>query len=410
MNRCERLFRILNLWIFFVAISAPACVLAACGTSARNGELSVNDAAAADSVTFSFVTVGCNRVGWTPKNQFPLPVSTANEAQLLQTFKDIKALPRAPEYLFLTGDIVRNEQSGATLRKQLDLWQGLWDNGALANGKTTLAPITGNHEVLKGVQSTSFYETPDPGSINEWLNWLDKNKHPPQPGNGPTATTDPNDLLRDDNSQLTYSFDATTSDGKQVHFIILDTDTESSFSTSQTSCYQDPKDETMSQHVPGWVPLNWVKQDLSNNSRKDLIFAFGHKPLVWPGTLNPATSSSDGRDTIFNCEQKMLAKELFTAFDASANFVAYLCAHKHLWDASQIQSAVWQVVAGNGGSELDFGASPSFGFTLVENYKSGKVIATAYTRAVPTPYYNSVGVKSATASPKPIILKGQTGN
>ena len=404
-----------------VALLLAACGLSACERSDQNQPPVVVDETATDSVTLSFVFVGCNRVGWSQKGhpKLPLPPSTANKAQLLQTFKDIKALPRAPEYLFFLGDLVRNEVSGETLQDQLALWQGLWDNGALANGQTTLVPITGNHEVLKSVQYAhkAYYEVPDPGSNTEWLKWLNTHQHVPQPGNGPTPANDPNDLLRGDNSQQTYSFDAQTSDGKQVHFVVLDTDTESSFSTTDSLCYQSPQqgvkfnnktvEGTMSQDVPGWIPLDWVKQDLSSNSQSDLIFAFGHKPIVYPSTSDP-NSFSDGRDTIFNCGQKMLAKELVTAFQGTDNFVAYLGAHKHLWDAFQIQNSVWQVIAGDGGSELDRG--DSFGFTLVEIHKSGKVIATPFTRPVPDPYYSSQGVTPARyqpgSSPTPIPLKG----
>ncbi len=391
-----------------LAFLLAACGLSACGTSEENQP--PPGLAETDSVTLSFAFVGCNRVGWSPKGhpKIPLPPSTANVGQLLQTFEDIKALPRAPEYLFFTGDLVRNEVSGATLKDQLALWQDLWDNGALANTQTTLVPITGNHEVLKSVQFShkGYYEVPDSSANPAWLAWLNAHQHPPQTGNGPTPATDPGDLLRGDNSQLTYSFDATTSDGKQVHFVVLDTDTESSFSTTDSLCYQAPYQDvsfqnqriegTRSQDVPGWVPLNWVLQDLANNSQKDLLFAFGHKPIVWPGTADPASTVSDGRDTIFNCGQKMLAKELFTAFNTTNNFVAYLGAHKHLWDKAQIQGSLWQVIAGDGGSELEQG--DAFGFTLVEIHQSGKVTATPFTRPVPDPYYNPTGVGPATPS------------
>ncbi len=397
-----------------VALLLAACGITACGTPEETPPPAA--LAETDPVTLSFVFLGCNRVGWSPKGhpKLPLPPSTANVPQLLQTFEDIKALPRTPEYLFFTGDLVRNEQNGAILKDQLALWQGLWDNGALANTQTRLVPITGNHEVLKSVQFAhkGYYEVPDSSSNTEWRAWLNAHRHPPQPGNGPTPATNPGDLLRGDNSQFTYSFDDTTSDGRQVHFVILDTDTQSRFSTTDTLCYQAPHDDvtfqnqtiegTMSQDVPGWIPLNWVQQDLASNSQKDLIFAFGHKPIVWPATADPAGTVSDGRDTIFNCGQKMLAKDLFTAFNTTDGFVAYLGAHKHLWNAAQIQNSLWQIIAGDAGSELESG--DAFGFTLVEIHQSGKVMATAFTRPVPDPYYGSTGVVPATAS-TPFALK-----
>ena len=376
------------------AVALPACAVAS--------------DMAADPVTLSFVFVGCNRVGWGEKDGVPLPPSTANTPQLLQTFKDIKALEsdrgHAPEYLFFVGDLVRNETSAKTLKHQLGLWQSLWDGGALAGSKTTLVPLTGNHEVLDSIEYADgdYYEVPDSGSNGAWIGWLNSNSHPPQPGNGPTPTSDPGDLLRGDNSQLTYSFDAQTADGKSVHFVLLDTDTDSTYSTSDSSCYQPPTQAvvynghtvpgTMSLAVPGWIALDWIQQDLAAASDSDLTFAFGHKPLVYPSDATP-NDPSTGRNSIFNCGNKMLAQGLYTSFTNNDGFVAYLVAHKHLWDAFQVDGALWQVIAGDGGSKLEQGTS--FGFTLVEVHQSGQVIATPYVRPVPTPYYGSAGVGPA---------------
>lgn len=382
--------------------NASATVLVLCS-------LALPACAAADPVTMSFVFVGCNRVGWGAKDGVPLPPSTANTPQLLQTFEDIKTLEttrgRAPEYLFLVGDLVRNETSARTLKSQLALWQGLWDNGALAGSKTTLVPVTGNHEVLDSVEYAdgSFYEVPNSASNGAWVGWINANNHPPQPGNGPTPTNSPGDLLKGDNSQLTYSFDAKTSAGKTVHFVVMNTDTDSSYGTTDTSCYQPtttpvtynghPVAGTTSQAVPGWIALDWIQQDLAA-ANADLTFAFGHKPLVYPSTAQPSDPST-GRDTLFNCADQMLAQDLYTSFKGSESFVAYLVAHKHLWDAFEINGDLWQIVAGDAGSNLEQG--DQFGFTLIEIHQSGKVVATPYVRPVPTPYYSPNGVVPATA-------------
>ncbi len=383
-------------------------------------------AATSDPVTLSFAFVGCNRVGWSAAEGHPLPASTANEPQLLQTFKDVEAL--APDYLFLVGDIVRNETDGKTLTSQLELWQSLWEGSTLAGTGTTLVPLTGNHEVLKSVEwwsekdggdgcDSDFYEVPDASSNSAWLEWLNKpgHTHPPQPDtaispNGPTPSTDAGDLLLGDNSQLTYSFDASTSDGKKVHFVVIDTDTDSSFSTTDAACYQPPHQDTaacdgnpaaagtMGQHVPGWIPLDWLRQDLAAAGDSDLVFALGHKPLFFPATAGLDTTSV-GRGSIFNCGEKMLARDLFTAFQGTDSFVAYLTSHQHLYDAAQIPDgsnrSVWQIVAGDGGSPLIEGAAPAFGFTLVEIHQSGRVTATPYARPMPDPYYGASGVEPA---------------
>ncbi len=412
-----------------LALLLAAAALSGCATTAgeRPAPAPAAEAetagASSDPVTMSFVFVGCNRVGWSEKDGVPLPASTANEPQLLQTFKDVQALAasrgHAPDYLFLLGDVVRNETDGATLTTQLDLWQQLWDSGALAGSSTRLVPITGNHEVLKSVEyaENEFYEVPDASSNAAWLAWLNKNQHPPQPGNGPTPSSEPQDLLRADNSQLTYSFDAKTSDGKSVHFLLLDTDTDSTFTTTDASCYQPPQQDatydgqtvegTMSQDVPGWIPLEWVKQDLAGASGSDYVFAFGHKPIVFPASAGPATAST-GRDSVFNCGDQMLAQELFAAFQGTGGFVAYLTAHKHLYDASQIPgsgASLWQIIAGDGGSPLEKGVPKQFGFTLVEVFASGKVTATPFVRPEPSPYYGTQGV--VPAQPGTVVtLKG----
>ena len=128
-------------------------------------------APSSDPIVLSFVFIGCNRVGWSVVDGIPLPASTVNEPQLLQTFEDISRLDRLPEYFFFVGDLVRNEQSGETLTRQLKQWQILWDKGALATSGIQLVPIAGNHEVLKSIQTghKQYYEVPDATAYPAWL-------------------------------------------------------------------------------------------------------------------------------------------------------------------------------------------------------------------------------------------------
>ena len=146
--------------------------------------------------------------------------------------------------------------------------------------------------------------------------------------------------------------------------------------------------------VPGWIPLNWIQKDLAGASQADFVFVFGHKPIILP-SAGPSLQSN-GRDTIYNCDGNMLARDLFTTLENTDNFVAYLCAHKHYWDATKLQQSIWQVIAGNAGSRLERG--DQFGFTLIEIYASGKVVATPFVRPVPRDgYYSPTGVGPATA-------------
>lgn len=370
----------------------------------------------ADPVTLSFAFIGCNRVGWSAEHGHPLPPSTANTPQLMQTFSDVAALGgsrgRPVDYLFLLGDIVRNESSPRTLAAQLEQWQELYEKGALGDSSassTKVVPIVGNHEVLVSVEYAhgEYYEVPDTGTNAAWLRWLNANKHPPQPaGNGPTPASSPGDLLRGDNSQLTYSFGATTADGKSVHFLLINTDSDSSYQSAEPSCYQPPRQDvdfhghpvtgTSKLAVPGWIPIEWIEKDLQAAAGSDYVFALGHKPVVFPQAAS-YEGDSVGRETIFNCGRHRLGESLVSSFGETPNFVAYLTSHQHLWDAFQVSTpsrSFWQIVAGDGGSPLISG--DTFGFTLVEIHRSGKVMATRFDRPVPADYYySSTGVGPA---------------
>jgi hypothetical protein len=385
-------------------------LLAACGVSGGFGQS--ERVADSGDVLLSFVYVGCNRVGWSEEvdpatgAKVPLPPSTANKPQLLQTFRDVaNELDPAPAYLFLCGDIVRNEQArGGTLEQQLADWQVLWRGGALAeDGSTVLVPFPGNHEVLKSVEYApdTYYEVPNRAAYATWLSWLNTHGHFPTTGNGPAAGGA--DLLVDDNGKLSYSFRASMSGGRQAHFVVLNTDSHSSFACDDPACYQPPQRDvpfggktvqgTMHQAVPGWIALDWATKDVAAavaDPAVDAVFVLGHKPLLNRGQ-SPGVLST-GRDTVFNGGDHKLANGLFEALQraqVAGKFGGYLCAHQHLWDAFPMQGeqgpALWQVIAGNGGTELDKG--DEFGFTYVQIHQSGKITATAYGRKVPASYY-----------------------
>lgn len=410
------------------------CFLIASGcnrTSDTGPDMATPPTVPVDPVTMSFAYVGCNRIGWSEEKDpatgkdAPLPPSTANKPQLLQTFKDVASeVNPKPSYLFLCGDIVRNEQPGTkTLSEQLDLWQVVYEGGALANSEATLViPFTGNHEVLTSVEYADggFYETPNSLAYETWDKWLDKNKHfPAGQGNGPPAGGP--DLLTGDNKQQSYSFDAPMADGKMAHFVVLNTDSLSTFSNSESACYQPPQEGvsykgkpikgTMSQPVPGWIALDWATKDIAKavvDPKTDVVFVLGHKPIL--NESDSPDTESTGRDTIFNCGDKQLAAQLFASFQAAqeaGKFGGYLCAHQHLWNAFQMKGAsgppIWQVIAGNGGTKLNSG--DQFGFTFVEIYKSGKITATSYGRKVPDAYYYAPTDTPAQPIGDPIILR-----
>ena len=138
---------------------------------------------------------------------------------------------------------------------------------------TTMIPFPGNHEVLNSVQFAhkQYYEVPNTDSYVAWVKWINDNNHFPQKGNGPAAGGA--DLLIGDNTKQTYSFDAPLPNGKKAHFVVLNTDSNSSFKCTDSSCYQIPTNPvpfhgrtvegTMTQAVPGWIAADWATKDIA---------------------------------------------------------------------------------------------------------------------------------------------------
>ena len=365
----------------------------------------------ADAIEFSFVFFGCNRVGWSP--DYPTP-STANVAQLNQTFADIANLDPSPKYLFFLGDLVRNEEKdqGQTLEQQLDDWQPLWANGPLAGSSTQLIPMPGNHEVLASIESPAgsgnYVEIPNPPTYDVWLAWLSKNGYNPQAGNGPTPAGDPEDHLVADNSHLTWSFKAPLSTGGNAHFVLINTDTLTTSRSSNPACLQGAPEATAP--MPGMIPAHWIEGDIQQanaDADTDMIFAFGHKPIEAPG----GSSDTSGRANILNCEEYPQADQLLTTFQANDKVVAYLAAHVHEWNHLDLgdpsgDRQLPQIIAGDAGSPLSGG--DIFGFTLVTVYKNGQITATSYGRKAPDPYDNPDA--GGPATPRTTVVLREAGS
>ena len=388
-----------------------------------------------DPVKLSFIIMGCNRIQ--SKDWALLTVydpSSANLPQLKQTFEDITQLKPVPRYLFFMGDLVLNLEAddGQTLDKQLIAWTALYKASPLA-GLTTLIPLPGNHEMLKTVDEDSGKnrdkkdgsskhkksdrdrkgdkdndekdgkdkdkkggkdedheeaEVPNPATDPRWLKWLRDSGFDTfaRAGNGPTDAPPNRDKLADDQSRLTYSFDL-----GDVHFIAINTDTLNTEIDTETNA-----------PYSGWVPYHWIAEDVRNaqaNPAVKSIFLVGHKPVVAPPDKE--------EDTILNDAAHPLGSKLQALFAANDKVRAYLCAHEHLWDCSPLKDApgVWQVIAGNAGSELNkkwAKKAPYFGFTQINIYASGKVGLVNFQRPVPSPYYGGTA-GPARAQPEVIL-------
>lgn len=312
-----------------------------------------------NGVAYSFVVVGCNRVNAADTVGDP---STANVAQLTQTFQDVAALQPRPKFFFFAGDEVLGYTNDTTvLAKQLTAWRSLYEASALPSSGIELVAIPGNHETQNAAKvSTAAAE-------RTWLRVMAP--YITRGGNGPVAGGADN--LQTDQSHLTYSFDY-----QSAHFVTLNTDPTGN----------------------DWhVPVNWVKSDLTTAKTKSTIkhvFAIGHKPAYpYP------TVATDGlsRDTT--------SRNAFWAALQGAQAEAMFSAHNHVFYRAQPASGkTWMVIAGNGGSSLETAIDPSiptsgayYGFTLVTVTNSGHVIARSYGRPVPAAgYTSSSGVTPAT--------------
>ena len=335
------------------------------------------DAGSGDDVALSFVFIGCNRISkgdWDPAAN----PSAANVPQLQQTLTDIAAMPRAPSFVFFTGDLVLGLNKDSTLLAgQLDAWGQLYKAHPVSS-KVELVPMTGNHEMLyKDKKSGLELSNPDADPI--WTQWLAASGFGGKAGNGPTNAPPNADALQDDQSKLSYSFDV-----KGVHFVVLNTDTWTTTGSATAT-------------ELGWIALHWLTADLAAaqaSSQVTSIFVLGHKPVVNP-------SGSTLADDAIN---PALTAGVQAALDGTPKVKGYLAAHSHEWDARKLSGSrgVYQVIAGNGGSALEADWTvpvPYYGFSEARIYTSGRVGVVSHQRPVPTPY-DSPTVVPATPAPE----------
>ncbi len=308
-----------------------------------------------NGVSYSFVTFGCNRVaaGDTIGN-----VSTANVAELNQTFADIAALNPKPNMVFVTGDLVLGYTNDSTnLDKELRAWAGLWEASPAKAAGIELVAVPGNHE------TENLAKVATPSLERTWLR--DMTSYISRGGNGPAVGVDG---YTTDQSKLTYSFDF-----KDAHFVTVSTDGVG-------------KD---------WhTPTTWVASDLAAAKAKGAkhIFVFGHKP-AYPYATVPAdglTFDVASRDLFWNSLVTNQVEAMFSA-------------HNHVFWRGQPTGKTYQVIAGNGGTALDAtldtsipGTGNYFGYTLVQVLNSGRVVMKSYGRNVPAAGYTTASVGAAT--------------
>jgi hypothetical protein len=354
--------RILNIFLNTLRSSIFKFILFAIATfsliiffAAQPSLSQINETAFSDNdVEFSFAVVGCNRVS--KRDVDNADPSSANVEQLKRTFKEVSELNPPPKFLFFAGDLVFGYSSDMNkLETQLKAWSEIYEKSPLASSKTTLVPISGNHETQNEKKISNE------AAEKKWLKVMAP--YLKYAGNGPRAGGA--DKLQTDQSKLTYSFDY-----KGTHFVILNT---------------DPVGRDWS------VPKNWVAKDLDRAKSRFAkhIFAIGHKPAyAYPkGLYSPPEEKEDGLGKLYPAD-----RDEFWASLVKNKAEAMFSAHNHLYFRTRGEKGnTWQVIAGHGGSTLDKLADQSknnfFGFTLVSVMKNNKVLVTTYGRDVPKEGY-----------------------
>jgi len=285
-----------------------------------------------DSVAYSFVVMGCNRLDKGDVNLSTNP-STANLAQLDRTFTDIYNLSPRPDYVILVGDLIIGKVTdSAQVGAQLRGWRAHYEASPLASTGIKLVLVPGNHEFNDGTSSANCEQA--------WLNNLSPyivGSNGPLPGGA--------DALATDQSRLSYSFDF-----HDAHFVLLNSDPLNASAT---------------------IPATWVGQDMATAraAGSKHIFVFAHKPAYsFDNSISNGLTQAS-RDALWSAMSTNHAEAMFAA-------------HNHIYKRQHPNNTSYMIIAGNGGSSLEnpVGADNNFGFTRVCVLTSGHVVSRAYGR------------------------------
>ena len=315
-----------------------------------------------DSIAFSFVFMGCNRVDGKDTRNSNTNASTANIPELERTFNEIAGLNPAPAFYFFLGDEVLGlEKDTSALSTQLQAWKLQYANkifsGLPASG-IQLVAIPGNHEMLYETKTKKGKEeVPNKHATDTWINQMSSYM--------PTGVTINRVSGKDSlDNRMTYSFTY-----NNTHFILLNTDTYN-------------KNGTI-----GMAPAEWIIADIVA-AKKDPavkhIFLLGHKPAI----VSQPIYVYDGENTM----DTSVVKAIWPVMDSN-QVEAMLSAHSHQYDRLQPDSNMsYQVIAGNGGSPYEHKAAKDtarqfFGYTIVYIMKNQQVIVQSMGRSVPASNY-----------------------
>lgn len=325
---------------------------------------------AAHTVSFGFF--GCNRVDSSDLDPVRNP-SSANKTQLRLNLEEAAAA--RVDLLFAGGDIVNGyaDDDGTLLATQLRGWTG---EVAPFRPKLRVVPIAGNHELNKKVgdqRKASLLTYP------RWLTWLKEGRYIAGK-NGPTPAKFPQDALALDESRMSYTLDRAG-----VRFIVLNTDTRTTTA--------DPFTDT----TLGWIPVAWATRELEraeSDPRVKAVFVLGHRNLIDP-------SQGKGDAPI----DPKAAEGLVKAMAGKQKLRAYVCAHVHMWNVRPIPgTTALQIIAGDGGSKLEKGATEEFGWVELRVHPDGSAGYIHHHRPMPHPYNAPVPTPTVADPEVPIAL------
>ena len=291
----------------------------------------------AQTLDYSFVVLGCNRVN--PADSVGNP-STANTYQLNRVFTEVSQMNPLPKYLFFAGDLVLGyENDTVKLESQLTNWLNLYKASPLFGTSVQLVALEGNHETQDKAAGKKSFPAAERTFLRVMHDYILGNNGPAITGLVPGS-----DSLTTDQSQLTYSFNY-----KKDHFVLINTDPVG-------------RDAIAS--------YKWIANDIKNARAAGTrhVFAIGHKP-AYSGHFVDAPDALD-----VNSAQRDSLWKALEQYQADAFFSA----HIHSSDTIQPHfSKTWQIIAGNGGSmvEAAFAAVPNsyFGYVVANVYTNNQV-------------------------------------
>ena len=353
-----------NCLLFFAVLLLVSCNSSSSGSGADDDQgTGLIDSTASDSLLFSFVFVGCNRIDRHDTHHSGTNASTANVPELKRTFNEVGQLDPKPDFFFFLGDLVLGLTTDtAKLESELSNWVNQYEDTVFSNlpgSGVKMVAIPGNHEMLY-YNDNLGEELPFEPSMRIWERYM-SGFIPNEPLNRIS-----NDSL--ENLQ-TYSFNY-----QNTHFILMNTDTYNSDS------------------LAGQIPAQWIKEDIENarkDSSVDHIFLLGHKPAYVDA---PRGAPDETIDTA-------LVSVIWPVMESNV-VEAMLSAHSHQYYREQPTGNSYQIIAGNGGSpyvrDLD-SAHQFFGYTHISVMKSGKIILKSMGRNIPAAnYLESIPVATKT--------------